>query len=593
MIEPTVISAAPRPASNGGSHDAVLVAAYAIFSAAMGAVLHFVLEAEAELSALAAVSCLSTLVAIHAMSRRAGTVASLDAEIADLKSELAGLRSSRAHAAGLAVRPPPGTPSQRSATPREPVVPNRQPAPVAQPSGDAGPIASLKAPPLPRVPPRESSVDPSAPTGPSVPEAGQPPTEPAMAPYWAVRPGVHREPQGGIVDPRPEQQEAAGPLPMLRAAPAPAAPIAHLAEPKPAAAEPGSGPLASVAAPIALDVAAPSSWPQAAPAPAGPPLDLGTMQNLIEQLAVQLNQPRVEDDGGAPEVEARSAHPNTAGAPAAFRPAGLAAAGPLPPRRTLAAVSRAPLGRLALIAEAVEADRMDVFLDPILGLSDRKARHFELSVRLLTTAGDELEADDYTVPAAGTGLLARIDQAKLARAAGVAQRLKMRGSQASLFSNIAGESLADAAFIGAFADILDAEAGLGPKLVLSFTQADARAFAAAHWEAITAMSEIGLKFALEDVRDLDMDFSLLRHHGFDFIKLEAEVFLEGLPTPSGRVPAADICRHLSELGLGLIVGGIVEEKDLARILGFGALLGQGTLFGAPRSVQLDVERRAA
>jgi cyclic-di-GMP phosphodiesterase TipF (flagellum assembly factor) len=107
------------------------------------------------------------------------------------------------------------------------------------------------------------------------------------------------------------------------------------------------------------------------------------------------------------------------------------------------------------------------------------------------------------------------------------------------------------------------------------------------------MAAIGLKFALRDVTDLDMDFERLKQHGFDFIKLDASVFLDGLPTPDGRIPAADICRHLSGVGLGLIVGGIVEERDLAKILGFGALLGQGALFGGPRSVEIERERRAA
>ena len=187
----------------------------------------------------------------------------------------------------------------------------------------------------------------------------------------------------------------------------------------------------------------------------------------------------------------------------------------------------------------------------------------------------------------------RIDAAKLASAANVLQRLRARGSSASLFSTVAGESLSDDNFAGAFADILAAEEGQATRLVLTFAQAEARNFTDAHWRAISDMARIGLKFALTDVTDLDMDFEVLQRHGFDFIKLDASVFLEGLPTPTGHIPASDICRHLSDLGLALIVGGIVAEKDLARVLGFGAILGQGTLFGGPRSVELERERRAA
>ncbi|MFV0295094.1 MAG: EAL domain-containing protein, partial [Hyphomicrobiaceae bacterium] len=159
--------------------------------------------------------------------------------------------------------------------------------------------------------------------------------------------------------------------------------------------------------------------------------------------------------------------------------------------------------------------------------------------------------------------------------------------------SLASESLGDENFLGTFADLLTDEDGMGARLVLSFTQAEVRDFTRIHWQTVTAMSSIGLKFALEDVLDLDMDFEKLQQNGFSFIKLDAVVFLEGLPLPGGLVPPADICRHLASMGFGLIVGGIVEEKVLARIHGFGAVLGQGTLFGAPRSVSLDRTSRAA
>ena len=45
------------------------------------------------------------------------------------------------------------------------------------------------------------------------------------------------------------------------------------------------------------------------------------------------------------------------------------------------------------------------------------------------------------------------------------------------------------------------------------------------------------------------------------------------------MPASDICRHLADFGLSLIVGRIEDDWLLARILGFGVLFGKGALFG--------------
>lgn len=70
--------------------------------------------------------------------------------------------------------------------------------------------------------------------------------------------------------------------------------------------------------------------------------------------------------------------------------------------------------------------------------------------------------------------------------------------------------------------------------------------------------------------------------------MSAPTPIKGLPAHDGVVPAADLCRHLAGLGLTLIVGHIDDEAQLARVLGFGALFGQGTLFGAPRAVKAEM-----
>jgi cyclic-di-GMP phosphodiesterase TipF (flagellum assembly factor) len=82
-----------------------------------------------------------------------------------------------------------------------------------------------------------------------------------------------------------------------------------------------------------------------------------------------------------------------------------------------------------------------------------------------------------------------------------------------------------------------------------------------------------------------MDFGRLKALGFEFVKLDAQVFLDGMQAPGGCIPAADICRYLSEFGLSLIVGAIEDDWLLAKIMGFGVLLGKGTLFGGPRLIK--------
>jgi cyclic-di-GMP phosphodiesterase, flagellum assembly factor TipF len=244
-----------------------------------------------------------------------------------------------------------------------------------------------------------------------------------------------------------------------------------------------------------------------------------------------------------------------------------------------------PLG--LRVAEAVASGRMDVLLEPIQGLADKRPRHFEVSARFRDCDGVVLAQADVAAIARATGLSGTIDALKLPRVARVARRVQARGGAPSdVLADFAGVSLTDhevmEAVASAFAD------GVPTPVVLAFSQADARAFARVHWTALAALGDMGLRFALTEVMDLDMDFELLRARGFVFVKLDAGVFLGGLPMGSSVVPAQDLARHLSGLGLSLIVGRIDDQQQLDQVLGLGAVLGQGGLFGTAKPVRQDI-----
>jgi cyclic-di-GMP phosphodiesterase TipF (flagellum assembly factor) len=242
-----------------------------------------------------------------------------------------------------------------------------------------------------------------------------------------------------------------------------------------------------------------------------------------------------------------------------------------------------PNSELARIAEAVAAERFEVLIEPIHVLAEGRPRHYEVTMRLRTADGEPLEQADYTRAAQDSELLPHIDAARMLRAARVARRLAERGRQGSVLSALGGDSITDNAFRDALGQQTPNDGRV--RLVLSFAQGDARNFTPAHAEALGTMAAAGFGFALEDVTDLDMDFGRLKALGFEFVKLDAQVFLDGMQAPGGCIPAADICRYLSEFGLSLIVGAIEDDWLLAKIMGFGVLLGKGTLFGGPRLIK--------
>lgn len=343
--------------------------------------------------------------------------------------------------------------------------------------------------------------------------------------------------------------------------------------------------LKRLATQIRGDAAEPSARARAEPAlplpagaqPAAPVAEVGTADSdrALDQ-AVDALRSTVE---ALRNSEAASASASASGSASASSSASASGPGVGAVASALPPVAEA---RLAAIAEALAAERAKVYLEPILQLAEEQARHFEVSVRIVDANGTDLDARQVSMRAGNAELLGLLDAVGLRHAAGFALKLERRGREGSVFSEIAGQSLADEGFVS---DASGRHAqGVADRLVLTFQQSEMRALGPAQLAALGDLSRLGFRFALQGVVDLDMDFESLRDLGLNFVKLDAELFLKGLICGGQEVPASDICRFFDDMGLGVIVSSIDSEVLLQRIAGCGVAFGQGRVFGGPRPI---------
>ena len=91
---------------------------------------------------------------------------------------------------------------------------------------------------------------------------------------------------------------------------------------------------------------------------------------------------------------------------------------------------------VAQIARAVEANRVDLFLQPIVTLPQRKVRYYEALARLRNDDGSLISPDDFLGPAEGSGLMPAIDNLMVFRAVQVVRRLSTKNREVGLFCNM-------------------------------------------------------------------------------------------------------------------------------------------------------------
>ena len=324
--------------------------------------------------------------------------------------------------------------------------------------------------------------------------------------------------------------------------------------------------------------------------------DLDAVHGMIKRLADEVNVADEPSLDGLPPVRQESvlraslnALQTTASAMRASKkkdglpvsPAAPRAGAPMPPPIMPSHT------RLASLAEAVAAGRIDAALSPIVGLADHQVHYYEVVARALDERGTVLPATTRDPQLALAGLLPLLDSARLRQAARIARSFADEGRETCVFAAATAVSLANDSFLDELADAYRDREALAGELVMTFAQADIRTFGGSEWSALTDMRDLGFRFGVEDVTDFDYEFTALCAAGFAFVKLDANTLLAGLAAPNGTMSGEEVCRNLSELGLTLIVDNIGDEAVRAQMLASGVPLGQGTLYGAPMPVAGD------
>ena len=121
-------------------------------------------------------------------------------------------------------------------------------------------------------------------------------------------------------------------------------------------------------------------------------------------------------------------------------PAGAVAAAAPTPAADAAAPSRSRTQLLAAVKNAVEENRLDIYLQPMVTLPQRKVRYYEAVTRLRDEKDQILAADDFIGIAEAGGLIGRIDHMVMLRCVQVLRRLMVRNKDVGVFCNVVGRN---------------------------------------------------------------------------------------------------------------------------------------------------------
>jgi cyclic-di-GMP phosphodiesterase TipF (flagellum assembly factor) len=265
-----------------------------------------------------------------------------------------------------------------------------------------------------------------------------------------------------------------------------------------------------------------------------------------------------------------------AAAPTAIAPASVAN-GPAPPR------SQAQI--LAAVKNAVEENRLDIYLQPLVSLPQRKVRFYEAVTRLRDDKDQVITADDFIGIAEAAGLIGRIDHMVMLRCVQVLRRLMVRNKEVGVFCNVAAATLGNPTIFAQCLDFLEANRALAPSMVLEFKQATFRRLGPVETEHLAALAQRGYRFSIDHVTDLRIEPRELADRGVRFIKVPAAVLLDQRQTSGSDIHPSDLSDLLGRFGIDLIAERIEGERAVVDLLDYDVRFGQGFLFALPRPLR--------
>ena len=240
----------------------------------------------------------------------------------------------------------------------------------------------------------------------------------------------------------------------------------------------------------------------------------------------------------------------------------------------------------AILYEAIEANRIDLYLQPILTLPQRKVRYYESMTRLRMPDGTLLLPADFIKHAEKAGMMPKIDNLMLFRCVQVLRRLLMKNREIGLFCNISMSTLNHPQFFPQFSQFMDANRALAPSLMLELPQEAWRSMGPIEHESLAALAERGFRFSMDQVTDLRMEPRELSERGIRFVKIQAALLLNKATAPAD-IHAGDLSDLLGRFGISLVAERIEAESVVVDLLDYDVRFGQGFLFSPPRPVRAE------
>ncbi len=233
------------------------------------------------------------------------------------------------------------------------------------------------------------------------------------------------------------------------------------------------------------------------------------------------------------------------------------------------------------IEQALAEDRFELHYQPIMGLHDNCADHYEALVRMRMLDGTLVPPGDFIGVAEATGLIRAIDRVVLRKAILKLAELKKENGSIKLSVNLSGRSFEGQGLV----EILKEQLGqldVDPaKLIFEITETAAVEDFEAARTLMQAVQQLGCAFALDDFGVGFSSFHYVKNLPVDYVKIDGSFVRNLAQSRDDQVFVKVLVQAAKGFGKKTVAEFVENGEILALLREYGVDYAQGYFIGRP------------
>ncbi|OGQ99398.1 MAG: diguanylate phosphodiesterase [Deltaproteobacteria bacterium RIFOXYD12_FULL_55_16] len=236
------------------------------------------------------------------------------------------------------------------------------------------------------------------------------------------------------------------------------------------------------------------------------------------------------------------------------------------------------------VYQALEQQNIIPYFQPIIDLETGSLLAHEMLMRIPTSGGTVLRADEFIEAAGRIGLLPKLDQLLMQKAY---EKANAEGYTGKLFINLTPKSLIIPEFMPNVLELTKQYEIDPTRVVFEVTERDTLRNMTMLQKFVTRMKDLGFQFAVDDFGSGYSSFKYLKLFPIDYIKIEGEFIRNMLEDPEYLAYTKSIVTLARELRIKTVAEYVEDERILVECRRLGLDYVQGYHVGMPAPQFVD------